>query len=86
MANDSSTICFRVPIEERDLLEAVAHYSDQTLSSFARTNLLAAAHGILLEVGPDAVMKKDREFEQQRIRDAADKLKNRHESLERRGR
>jgi len=81
MASESSTICFRVPVEERNLLEAVAHYSDLSLSAFARSNLMAAARSIILEVGPEAIMEKDKQFEQQRASQATDRLRHRLQGL-----
>jgi uncharacterized protein (DUF1778 family) len=81
MPKSDSTICFRVPLKERNLLEAVAHYTDQTLSDFARTNLVEAADAIIRRVGVEAVMDKDREFEETRLREAAAKMQARHEDL-----
>jgi uncharacterized protein (DUF1778 family) len=81
MPKTDSTICFRVPLKERNLLEAVAHYTDQTLSDFARTNLIQAADAIIKTVGVTAVMEKDREYEERRLREAAAKMQARHEDL-----
>lgn len=81
MPKSDSTICFRVPMKERNLLEAVAHYTDQTLSDFAREHLVLAADAIIRRVGVEAVMEKDREFEERRQREAAARLRARHENL-----
>ncbi|MGE3286135.1 MAG: hypothetical protein AB7J32_08530 [Pseudonocardia sp.] len=81
MAKSDSTICFRVPMHQRNLLEAVAHYADQTLSDFARENLVQAADAIIRRVGVEAVMEKDREFEERRQSEAAARLRARQENL-----
>jgi uncharacterized protein (DUF1778 family) len=81
MAKSDSTICFRVPVKERNLLEAVAHYADQTLSEFARSNLILAAEAILQRVGVEAVMEKDRQFEERRLQEAAAKMQARFEDI-----
>lgn len=82
MPGDSSIVTFRLPVEERDLLEAVAHYSGETLSSFVRFTALAAAREVLKEVGPEAVTQGDQNFEAQRQSKAHRKLKDRIMGLE----
>ena len=85
MAKSDSTICFRVPAKERNLLEAVAHYADQTLSEFARANLLLAAEAILKQVGVEAVMEKDRQFEEKRLQEVTAKMQARLEDVSNQG-
>jgi uncharacterized protein (DUF1778 family) len=68
MPSETSTICFRVQIEERELIEAIAHTLDMSLSTFARQTLLAKADSVLQEQGTEAVIKKDREYEELRPR------------------
>lgn len=82
MPGDSSIVTFRLPVEERDLLEAVAHYSGETLSSFVRFTALAAAREVLREVGPEAVMKGDENFEAQRHTKVHRRLTDRLKGLE----
>jgi len=86
MPGDSSIVTFRLPAEERDLLEAVAHYSDETLSSFVRFTALAAAREVLREVGPEAVRQGDENFEAQRRSRAQRRLQDRIKGLEARSR
>jgi uncharacterized protein (DUF1778 family) len=81
MPKSDSTICFRVPAKDRSLLEAVAHYTDQTLSDFARSNLIEAADAIIKTVGATAVMEKDREYEERRMREETAKIQARHQDL-----
>jgi uncharacterized protein (DUF1778 family) len=82
MPGDSSFVTFRLPAEERDLLEAVAHYSGETLASFVRFTALAVAHEILREVGPEAVTKGHENFEAQLHRMAYRRLKDRIKNLD----
>ena len=82
MPGDSSVVTFRLSVEERDLLEAVAHYSGETLSSFIRLTALVAAREILTEVGPEAVIRGDENFEAQRHSKAHRRLKDRIKGLE----
>jgi len=81
MPGDSSIVTFRLPAEERNLLEAVAHYSGETLSSFVRFTALAAAREILREVGPEAVRQGDENFEAQRHSKANHRLQDRIKGL-----
>jgi uncharacterized protein (DUF1778 family) len=82
MPGDSSIVTFRLSVEERDLLEAVAHYSGETLSSFVRFTVLATARDILREVGPEAVMQGDENFEAQRQGEVHRRLKDRIKGIE----
>jgi len=82
MPGDTSVVNFRLLAEERDLLEAVAHYSGETLSSFVRFTALAAAREILRQVGPEAVMQGDENFEAERHSKAHRRLKDRLKGLE----
>lgn len=81
MASETTTICFRVPVRERELLEAVAHFYDQSLSAFARDKLLTEADRVLQESGTEALIKKDREYEERRLRAASRKVEARREGL-----
>jgi hypothetical protein len=82
MPGDSSTVTFRLTDAERDLLEAVAHYSGETLSGFVRFTALTAAREVLKEVGPEAVTQGDENFEAQRQSKVHRRLKNRIMGLE----
>ncbi|MGH3785244.1 MAG: DUF1778 domain-containing protein [Pseudonocardiaceae bacterium] len=82
MPGDSSIVTFRLSVEERDLLEAVAHYSGETLSAFVRFTMLSVARDILREVGPEAVTQGDENFEAQRHTKAHRRLKDRIKGLE----
>jgi uncharacterized protein (DUF1778 family) len=81
LAGETSTICFRVQVPERELLEAVAHFHDQNLSEYVRDVLLDDADRVLKKNGVDAVIKKDREYEEQRLEAASQRLQSRHEGL-----
>jgi hypothetical protein len=82
MPGDSSIVTFRLTGAERDLLEAVAHYSGETLSGFVRFTALSAAREVLKEVGPEAVTQGDENFEAQRQSNADRRLKDRIMGLE----
>jgi hypothetical protein len=69
MANESSPICLRVPLDERRLLEVVAQYQGQTLSAFIRNAAVRVAQGIVDQQGAEAVFKK---FETLETRKAAE--------------
>lgn len=58
MVNDASPICFRVPTNERWLLEVVAKHQGQTLSAFVRNAVIRVAQGIVDKYGAEAVFKK----------------------------
>jgi uncharacterized protein (DUF1778 family) len=57
MASESSPICFRVPADERSLLEVVARHQGQTLSAFVRDAVTRVAQGLIDEYGAEAVFK-----------------------------
>lgn len=54
---NTSPVCFRVPLDERLLLEAVAFYQGQTLSGFVRKCVVAVAKGIVAREGSDTVIQ-----------------------------
>jgi uncharacterized protein (DUF1778 family) len=56
MAKDSSPLCFRVSPDERQLIETVAAFFDQSVSEFARTTLVETATKIVSSEGPDKVV------------------------------
>jgi uncharacterized protein (DUF1778 family) len=60
VADSVAPTTFRLPAKERRLLEAVAHASDQTLSSFIRDAAMSAAHGVLAREGIEEVLRKDK--------------------------
>ena len=64
------------------LIDAVAHYSGETLSGFVRFTALTAAREVLKEVGPEAVTQGDENFEAQRQSKVHRRLKNRIMGLE----
>jgi len=66
MASDSSPICFRVPADERSLLEVVARHQGQTLSAFVRDAVTRVAQGLIEEYGAEAVFKTFETSEAQR--------------------
>jgi uncharacterized protein (DUF1778 family) len=67
MAKDTSPVCFRLPPEQRRMVEAVAAYSNQSVSDFVRTAVVGAAASILEEHGVDKIMQAlDEENEQKR--------------------
>lgn len=57
MASESSPICFRVPADERSLLEVVARHQGQTLSAFVRDAVIRVAQGLIDEYGAETVFK-----------------------------
>ncbi|MGH3831806.1 MAG: hypothetical protein ACRDRS_15390 [Pseudonocardiaceae bacterium] len=66
MASESSPICFRVPADERSLLEVVARHQGQTLSAFVRSAVINVAQGLVDEYGVEAVFKKFETIEARR--------------------
>jgi len=54
---NTTPICFRVPADERLLLEAVASYQGQSLSGFVRKCVVAVANGIVAREGADSVIQ-----------------------------
>ena len=69
MASESSPICFRVPADERFLLEVVARHQGQTLSAFVRSAVVRVAQGLIDEYGVEAVFKKFETVEAQRAKE-----------------
>lgn len=74
MANESSPICFRVPTDERRLLEVVAQYQGQTLSAFVRNAVIRVAQGIVDKYGAEAVFKKFESLEAQRAAEVTTRI------------
>ncbi|MGH3695547.1 MAG: DUF1778 domain-containing protein [Pseudonocardiaceae bacterium] len=66
MASESSPICFRVPADERSLLEVVARHQGQTLSAFVRSAVIRVAQGLIDEYGVETIFKKFETVEAQR--------------------
>lgn len=66
MPNDSSPVSFRISSEERELLEAVAHYMGETLSSFIRRSAVILAQSILEQETPEVVLNEYREVRARR--------------------
>jgi uncharacterized protein (DUF1778 family) len=67
MAKDTSPVCFRLPPDERRMLEAVAAYAGQSVSDFIRRTVVAGAVSILDENGIDKIMQAlDEQNEQKR--------------------
>jgi uncharacterized protein (DUF1778 family) len=74
MASEASPICFRVPADERFLLEVVAQYQGQTLSAFVRNAVIRVAQGIVDKYGAEAVFKKFETLEARRAAEATARL------------
>jgi hypothetical protein len=83
MPADSSLINFRVPSEDHDLIRAVAHYRNETVSTFVRDSVLASVRAVIAEVGPQTVMEGDRRHEDERRSAAQQRLEERLESIRR---
>jgi Protein of unknown function (DUF1778) len=71
VASESSPICFRVPADERSLLEVVARHQGQTLSAFVRNAVIRVAQGLIDEYGVEAVFKKFETIEAQRAEEVS---------------
>lgn len=71
MTSESSPICFRVPADERSLLEVVARYQGQTLSAFVRNSVIGVARGLIDEYGVEAVFKKFENIEARRAEEVS---------------
>ena len=70
VASESSPICFRVPADERSLLEVVARHQGQTLSAFVRDAVIRVAQGLVDEYGAEAIFKTFETTETQRAEEA----------------
>jgi hypothetical protein len=81
MATESSPICFRVPANERSLLEVVAQFQEQTLSAFARDAVIRFAQDIVDRHGAETVFKKFETLEAQRAAELNAKLEGIREQL-----
>lgn len=57
MVRDSSPVCFRVSPEEREILDMVANYQLESISSFVRHGILDVAREIIDEVGADRIQE-----------------------------
>ena len=71
MASECSPICFRVPADERSLLEVVARHQGQTLSAFVRDAVTRVAHGLIDEHGVEAVFKRFETIEARRAEEVS---------------
>ena len=71
MASESSPICFRVPPDERSLLEVVARHQGQTLSAFVRNSVIGVAQGLIDEYGVEAIFKKFENIEARRAEEVS---------------
>jgi uncharacterized protein (DUF1778 family) len=76
---NTSPVCFRVPPDERLLLEAVASFQGQSLSGFVRKCAVAVARGIVAKEGSDSVIQNFRHSKVQQ----ADRAAERAAALER---
>jgi hypothetical protein len=74
MASESSPICFRVPADERSLLEVVAQHQGQTLSAFVRNAVIRVSQGIIEQYGVDAVFKKFETIEARRAEEVSKRV------------
>lgn len=82
MAYDASPICFRVPAEERSLLEAVASYQGETLSAFVRSTVIDTARRILQREGAETVLRGSRAFQERQTTERLAMLDERLKELE----
>jgi hypothetical protein len=71
VASESSPICFRVPADERSLLEVVARHQGQTLSAFVRNAVTGVARGLIDEYGVEAVFKEFETIEARRAEEVS---------------
>lgn len=81
MASESSPICFRVPTDERSLLEVVAQHQGQTLSAFVREAVIRVARDIVDEHGVEAVFKEFESAQTQRAEEATARIDKFRERL-----
>ena len=81
MVNEASPICFRVPTDERWLLEVVAKYQGQTLSAFVRNSVIRVAQGIVDKYGAEAVFKKYETLEAGRVAETTARINEIREQL-----
>lgn len=81
MAGESSPICFRVPADERSLLEVVAQYQGQTLSAFVRAAVIDSARKIVDTHGVEEVFRKFETAETQRAEEVAARINEVREQL-----
>jgi uncharacterized protein (DUF1778 family) len=70
---NTSPVCFRVPPDERLLLEAVASFQGQSLSGFVRKCVVAVARGIIAQEGSDSVIRNFRHSKAQQADRAAER-------------
>lgn len=82
MVSENSPICFRVSPAERNLLDAVAYYQGESLSSFVRNAVIDSARALLDQEGRAAVLKRFEEVEDRRSRKAQERLKHLEEAFE----
>ncbi len=58
MPKDTSPVCFRLPSEDRQLLELVAEYQGQSISTFVREIVMSAARRIVDETGGEKIVQE----------------------------
>lgn len=56
MAKDTSPLCFRLSRDDRQLIETVATFTDQSVSDFVRTIAVDAAATIVREHGIEKIV------------------------------
>jgi len=71
VASESSPICFRVPADERCLLEVVARHQGQTLSGFVRNAVIRVAQGLIDEYGVEAIFENFETLEARRAEEVS---------------
>lgn len=81
MASDSTPICFRVPADERTLLEVVAQYQGQTVSAFVRNAVVRVAQGIIDEQGAETIFKTFETIEARRAEEVNARVEQFRERL-----
>lgn len=81
MAKDSSPICFRVEFEDRILLEAVARYVGESMSTFVRRSAVDVARSLVDDEGAE-VLRSFREMLLRRSDRGSEQMVRASEQLE----
>lgn len=58
MPKDTSPVCFRLTPEDRQLVEMVAAYMEQSMSTFLRTVVVGTASQIVAEHGGEKIVQE----------------------------
>lgn len=58
MPKDTSPVCFRLTPEDRQLVEMVAAYTEQSVSTFLRNVVVGTASRIVAEHGADKIVQE----------------------------